>query len=333
MKKIDKDLNKGEIIIYKDKRSNVDLDVRFEGETVWLTQEKIASLFGVKRPAITKHLGNIFKEGELKENSVSSILEHTATDEKKYKTKFYNLDAIISVGYRVNSKSATSFRIWATGKLKDYLVNGYLINEKRLKHLNEKRLNEFKRVIEMTKTLVIENGEEKGVLDVIVNYADAWMFLQGYDEGHLPDIKKKKSKFVLEYSFACDYIVGLRDSLIQKRQATDLFGRERGNSFDAVLGAIKQSFDGHDLYPNIEDKASNLFYLIIKDHPFFDGNKRIASFLFLVFLSKNNYSKRKNGERKIDENTIVALALFVAQSDRRDKDIIIKLIMNFLREK
>lgn len=333
MKKINKDLNKGEIVIYRDRRSKVDLDVKFEGETAWLTQKQMADLFGKSVKTINEHIRNVFKEGELEEISVIRNSRITASDGKTYDANLYNLDVIISIGYRVKSQQGTNFRIWATEKLKDYLINGYLINEKRLKHLNEKRLNEFKRVIEMTKTLVIENGEEKGVLDVIVNYADAWMFLQGYDEGQLPDIKKKKSKFVLEYSFACDYIVGLRDSLIQKRQATDLFGRERGNSFDAVLGAIKQSFDGHDLYPNIEDKASNLFYLIIKDHPFFDGNKRIASFLFLVFLSKNNYSKRKNGERKIDENTIVALALFVAQSDRRDKDIIIKLIMNFLREK
>jgi prophage maintenance system killer protein len=333
MKNIDKDLNKGEVIIYKDKRSKIDLDVRFEGDTVWLTQKQMAELFGKSVKTINEHIKNVFKDGELKEDSVIRNFRITASDGKVYDTNFYNLDVIISIGYRVKSQQGINFRIWATGKLKDYLINGYLINERRLKCLDERRLNEFKRVIEMTKNLTIGEGEERGVLDVIVNYADAWMFLQGYDEGQLPDIKKKKAKFVLEYGVACDYIIQLKDGLIKKGQATDLFGRERGNSFDAVLGAVKQSFGGQDLYPNIEDKASHLFYLIIKDHPFFDGNKRIASFLFLVFLSCNNYSKRKNGERKIDENTIVALALFVAQSDRRDKGIIIKLIMNFLREK
>ena len=333
MKKIDKDFSKGEVIIYKDKRSKIDLDVRFEGETVWLTQKQMAKLFGKSIKTINEHIKNVFKEGELEEDSVIRKFRITASDGKTYDTNFYNLDIIISIGYRVKSQQGTNFRIWATRKLKDYLVNGYLINEKRLKQLNERRLNEFKRVIEMTRNLAIENGEEKGVLDIIVNYADAWIFLQGYDEGQLPDIKKKKAMFVLDYDFAQDYISRLKDDLMLKGQATDLFGRERGDSFDAVLGAIKQSFGGQDLYSNIEDKASNLFYLIIKDHPFFDGNKRIASFLFLVFLSNNNYSKRRNGERKIDENTIVALALFVAQSDRRDKDIIIKLIMNFLREK
>lgn len=333
MKKIDKDLNKGEIIIYKDKRSKIDLDVKLKDNTVWLTQKQMSELFGKSVKTINEHIKNVFKEGELKEISVIRNFRITASDGKIYDTNFYNLDVIISIGYRVKSQQGTNFRIWATRKLKDYLMDGYIINQKRLQSLSERRLNEFKRVIEMTKSLVIEDGEEKGVLDVIVNYADAWMFLQGYDDGQLPDIKKKKAKFVLEYGMACDYIIQLKDGLIRKEQATDLFGRERGNSLDAVLGAIKQSFGGQDLYPSIEDKASHLFYLIIKDHPFFDGNKRIASFLFLVFLSRNNYSKRKNGERKIDENTIVALALFVAQSDRRDKDIIIKLTMNFLREK
>ena len=333
MKKIDKDFSKGEVIIYKDKGSNIDLDVRFEGETVWLTQKQMAGLFGKSVKTINEHIKNVFKEGELEEDSVIRKFRITASDGKIYDTNFYNLDIIISIGYRVKSQQGTNFRIWATRKLKNYLINGYLINEKRLKSLNEKRLNEFKRVIEMTKGLIIEGGEERGILDVIVNYADSWMFLQGYDEGQLPDVRKKKAKFVLEHGLACDYIIQLKDRLIKKEQATDLFGRERGFSFDAVLGAIRQSFGGQDLYPSIEDKASHLFYLIIKDHPFFDGNKRIASFLFLVFLSQNNYAKRKNGERKIDENTIVALALFVAQSDRKDKDIIIKLIMNFLREK
>ena len=328
-----KEIKKGEIIIYQSKEGPK-LDVRLEEETVWLTQKQIAMLFDTQRPAITKHLNNIFKSGELDKNSVSSILEHTAADGKVYKTQFYNLDAIISVGYRVNSKRATQFRIWATKILKEHLVKGYTINEKRLLE-TQNRFNQLQEAIlflqEKAKHKLL-SGQEQEVLNLLADYSKTLKLLEQYDKEKLPLIKKAKGKIVLEYNDVKRIIQEIKKELILKKEASDLFGRESGEKFKATLGNIYQTFGKKELYPSLEEKAAHLLYFIIKDHPFVDGNKRIASFLFVYFLDKNNFLYRKTGEKKINDNALTALALLIAVSDPKEKDILIKIITNILND-
>lgn len=327
----EKEFKKGEVVIYKTK-DGPKLDVRFEGETVWLTQSQIALLFGTQRPAITKHLNNIFKSGELNKNSVSSILEHTASDGKIYKTQFYNLDAIISVGYRVNSKRATQFRIWATKTLKDYLVKGYIINEKRLISTQEK-FNELQEAISFLQEkskheLLAGQGQE--ILSLLANYSRTLTLLEQYDKEKLVLAKKGKSKFILDYEQARTIIEEVKKELITKKEASDLFGQESGDKFKGNLSAIYQTFDNKELYPSLEEKAAHLLYFVIKDHPFADGNKRIGSFLFIYFLDKNDYLYKDRGEKKINDNALTALALLIASSDPKEKDKLIKIITNLL---
>jgi death-on-curing family protein len=335
-KKKQNDFPKGEIVIYKTKDGKVKLEVNLRKETIWLTQRQIAELFGTQRPAITKHLNNIFKSNELDENSVSSILEHTAADGKKYKTAFYNLDTIISVGYRVNSQRATQFRIWATKVLKDHLLKGFTINEKRLKENREVNLKELESAITLLQSVIkskkLLKSETEGLLEVITNYANSWVLLQKYDEGKLA-VQKKTSRIEKEltYENAKESITTLKADLIRKKQATEIFGQERGHSFEAIIGNLNQSFGGKKLYPSLEEKAAHLLYFVIKDHPFVDGNKRSASLLFIQFLARNNFLLRKNGERRINDNTLVALALLIAQSAPKEKDVMIALVTNLLQ--
>jgi prophage maintenance system killer protein len=326
--------NRGEIIIYKAKDGKTKLEVNLQEDTVWLMQTQIADLFGTQRPAITKHLKNIFTAGELDEKSVCSILEHTASDGKIYKTSFYNLDAILSVGYRVNSKRATQFRIWATKTLKDHLIKGYTINEKRLKQ-RDARLQELERVIRLfqdaKQSKLLDQSEADGLLHVITEYANTWILLNKFDQDEIA-VKGKgaKEKNVLDYEKAKNDIAGLKKNLISGKHATDIFATERGQGLAAILGNINQSFGGKALYPTIEIKAAHLLYFIIKDHPFVDGNKRTGSFLFIAYLSQNQYLLRKNGEKKINDNALVALALLIAQSNPKDKDVMIALVTNLL---
>lgn len=320
--------NKGEIIIYKSKEGKATLEVKLQKETVWLTQAQIALLFDTERSVITKHLGNIFKSGELnKKSNVQKM--HIANSDKL--VKFYNLDAIIAVGYRVNSKRATQFRIWATKIIRDYLLKGFAINQKRLQ---ERGLQEFEQAIGLIKKTIeskqLTTKETDGLLKVITDYASSWLVLQKYDKGEI-DIKKTTIiKYDLSYENTKIAIDELKSNLIKKKQATEIFGLERQNSFQAIIGNLYQTFGGKKLYPSIEGKAAHLLYFVIKDHPFVDGNKRIASFLFIVFLARNKHLFKKNGERKFNNNGLVALALLVAESNPKQKDVIIKLIMNFL---
>ncbi len=324
-------LSKGKIVIYKSKEGPK-LDVRLEEDTVWLMQKQIAILFDTQRPAITKHLNNIFKSGELNKNSVSSILEHTAADGKVYKTQFYNLDAVISVGYRVNSKRATQFRIWATKTLKNHLVKGYTINEKRLLQAKN-QLKELQGAVsflqEKTKHKLLA-GQEQEILSLLANYSKTLSILGQYDKGKLPLIKKTKGKFVLVYEDAKQIVQKIKTDLIDKKEASSLFGQESEEKFKAILGNIYQTFDRKEVYSSLEEKAAHLLYFVIKDHPFVDGNKRTASFLFIYFLDRNNFLYRKTGEKKINDNALTALALLIAVSDPKDKNILIKIITNLL---
>lgn len=327
--------SKGEILIYKAKDGSQQLEVKLEQDTVWLTQKQIAELFGTLRPAITKHLSNIFKSEELTEESVSSILEHTARDGKKYKTQYYNLDAIISVGYRVNSKSATRFRVWATQTLKNHLVKGYTLREKRLEELsvNMDQLKQMVDLIERSGTSGTLNfTEAKGLLEIITNYTHSFILLNQFDSNNLPDEKLNENiTYEIEYKEAVKAIAELKKQLIKKKEASALFGNERDRGFESLLNSVIQTFGGEYLYKSIEEQAAHLLYFVIKNHPFTDGNKRIGAFLFVWFLEKNKHRFKKSGELKINDNALVALALLVAQSNPNDKELMIKLVVNLIR--
>ena len=327
-----------DIVIYEN--GDVELKTTVEKESVWLSQKQIADLFEVKRPAVTKHLSNIFKSGELDEKVVCSILEHTTqhgaiegkTQTKR--TKFYNLDAILSIGYRVSGKKATQFRIWATSVLKEYLIKGYALNQKKLQ---QQKLEELDKTIQLIKQGLQNNqlsiSEAKGFVEIIGNYAKSWALLQGYDEQSLQDvIESTDEKFILDYDEAKEAIAELKKTLIKKGEATELFGHEKAGEFKGNLLGIYQTFGGVDLLPSVQSKAANLLYYIIKGHPFNDGNKRIGAYLFVLFLHKNGILHKANGEPKINDNALASIALLVAQSDPSQKDIMIKLIMNMLYE-
>jgi len=320
---------KGEIIIYQTS-TGPKLEVRLEKETIWMTQAQISSLFGSERSVITKHLNNIFKERELHEKSNVQKM-HIPNSDKL--VKFYDLDAIISVGYRVNSRRATQFRVWATKILKDHLIQGYTVNEKRLLG-TQKKLSELQETIsflrEKSKHKLL-TGQEQEIFDLLANYAKTLTLLEQYDKDKLTLVKKGKGSFVLNFNAAFEIIGKLKEDLSVKKEAGNLFGQEYGDKFRAILGNIRQTFNSRELYPSIEEKAAHLLYFIIKDHPFTDGNKRIGSFLFIYFLDRNGYLYRNSGEKKINDNALVALALLVAVSDPKDKDTMVKIITNLLK--
>ena len=327
------EFKKGEIIIYKSK-TGPKLEVRLEEDTVWLTQKQMALLFDKGVSTINEHIKNIFRERELKENSVIRKFRITASDGKTYETNFYNLDVIISVGYRVKSLRGTQFRIWATKTLKDHLIKGYTINEKRLLETRNK-LKELQSTIsflqEKSKHQLL-SGQEGEILNLLSSYAKTLTLLEQYDKNKLKLNRKTKEKFVLKYEEAKKIIDEIKKNLIAKKEASDLFGREIEEKFRAVLGNIYQIFNKKELYPSLEEKAAHLLYFTIKDHPFVDGNKRIGSFLFVYFLDRNNYLYRQSGERKINDNALVALSLLIAISEPKDKDILIKIITNLLEK-
>ncbi len=333
MQKAPGDQNKGSIIIYRGKDDSIKLEVKINRDTVWLTQKQIALLFGIKRPAITKHLHNIFASKELREKSVCSILEHTAPDGKRYRTKFYNLDIIISVGYRVNSSRATQFRIWATKVLKDYLIKGYALNNKRLAN-QASRLREIRTAVNFIRSKVVNPeliGQSRQLLDIVADYTNSLTLLYQYDKKAVPLRRAGKPRYILSYDNCIGHIAQLRATLARAGESSHLFGSEISHKFESIIGGIYQTFDRKDLYGSIEEKAANLLYLIIKDHPFCDGNKRIGSVLFIYYLEKNGYLFRPNGERKISDNAIVALALLIAKSDPGEKDVMIGIITNLIK--
>ena len=334
MSKTDKLFDKGEIIIYQTSEKEIELKVRLEEETVWLDARQIALLFGVNRPAIVKHIRNIYNTSELERKSTCSILEQVAADGKIRKMNLYSMDMIISVGYRVNSKRATQFRIWATNVLKQYLVKGYALNQKRLLETQEKfkELQETISFLHEKSKHELLSGQGKEILNLLANYSKTLTLLEQYDKEKLALIKKKKGKFALDYKKARFVVDEAKKELIIRKEASDLFGLENSDRFKGILGSIYQTFDGNELYPSLEEKAAHLLYLIIKDHPFVDGNKRIASLSFIYFLERNKYLYRPNGERKINDNALVALALLIAESDPKDKDILIKIVTNLLND-
>ena len=332
-KSIENNTKEGEIVIYKSP-SGPEIQVKLKKDTVWLDAHLIAKIFDVNRPAIVKHINNIYKTGELGKKSTCSILEQVAADGKIRKMNLYNLDMIISVGYRINSKRATQFRIWATKTLKDHLIKGYTINEKRLLEAREK-FKELQTAItflqEKSKKELL-SGQAGEILNLLSSYAKTLTLLEEYDKGKLKTAKGKKAKFVLKYEECQRIVKEIKKELIAKKEAGDIFGRETRDAFEGIIKGLYQTFNRKELYPTVEDKASHLLYFTIKDHPFTDGNKRIASFLLVYFLDKNNYLYRENGEKKINDNALTAIALLIAESDPKEKDIMIKIIRNLITE-
>ncbi len=324
---------KSEIIIYQI-GGVPKVEVTFCDETIWLTQEQLAKLFGVERSVITKHIRNVFKTGELTEKSNVQKMHIPLSDKP---VKFYGLDIVISVGYRVNSNRATQFRIWATKVLREHIVRGYTINEKRLKDNQNVKLFELEKAIALLKSTMsnhlLSQPEADGLLRVITEYANSWILLHKFDQGNLAvkSVGKGQSVF-FSHEDALAYISGLKNDLIKKKEAGDIFGVERGEGLMSAINSIQQSFGGKSLYPSLSEKAAHLLYFVIKDHPFVDGNKRIASLLFIMFLRANNFLNNKKGEKKINDNALVALALLVAESKPSDKDIMIALITNLLAD-
>ena len=319
-----------QIAIFTNKDGNVRVDVKLETEMVWLTQSQIAELFEKERSVVTKHIRNILKEGELDE-SVCAKFAHTSSDGKVYKTSYYNLDMIISVGYRVNSKRGIEFRRWANEVLKDYLIKGYSINSQKI---TSEKVSELQQTIELlsntliNQKLVDSEGEE--ILSVIKNYAKTWDILIKYDEDRLgiPNNKQSNAESIkkLSYDSAISAIKSIKQELRTKGESVELFGNEKDDSLKGILANIYQTFDGNDLYPSLEEKASHLIYFLIKNHPFSDGNKRIGSFLFLLFLQNN----KKFLLNIPSPEALTAIALLIAESDPKQKDLIIKLVMNLI---
>jgi prophage maintenance system killer protein len=315
---------KGQVVLYKNR-----LEVRLEENTVWLTQKQMAELFDTERTVITKHLRNIFNSGELEEKSNVQKM-HIANSDKP--VAFYNLDMIISVGYRVNSKRGTQFRIWATNVLRQHLVSGYTINEKRLKAQQGKilELQETVRLLGNMAHLAGVSDEAKGIVQIIAEYSRALSILDDFDHQRLATPKgTKRTKYKLTYDEARNII----DQMKFKFKDSALVGQEKDKSFQGSIGAIYQTFDGKDVYPALEEKAAHLLYFVTKNHSFVDGNKRIAAALFVCFLQKTGILLNKEGHKRIDDNALVALTLMIAASKPAEKDIMIKVILNLLNEK
>lgn len=327
--------SKGEVILYKTPDGSMALDVKLEEETVWLTQAQIAKLFNQTKQTVSLHIGNIFKEGELERNStVRKYLTVQIENNRSVSRSldYYNLDVIISVGYRVKSKRGTQFRIWVNKVLKDYLVKGYAINERKLKEQTE-RIRELETVLDkfssVTTTYDLEQDIFSGILRVVSDYTRALDLLDEYDYRELK-IKgiTKEEKFRISYTKTRKVI----EELGRKFGASSLFGKETDNSFKGSIRAIYQTFGGRDLYPSIEEKAANLLYFIIKNHSFVDGNKRIAAAIFLWFLDNNKILYKSTGEKRIADNALVAICLMIAESNPKEKETMTKVVVNLINK-
>lgn len=325
------------IIMYVTEDNQISLDVKLENETVWLSQSQMAVLFGRDRTVISRHINNIFKEGELDKSLVCANFAHTEKHGRRegytqiVSTEYYSLDVIISVGYRVKSKRGTQFRIWANKILKEYLIKGFVINDK----LKLERYNELKNVVRLISSTVkaqekLTSDESDGLFSVISDYVYALDTLDRYDFQQLSigDTIKEEC-FHATYENAMEAINRLKP----KFGGSALFANEKDDSFKSSIGQIYQTFGGVELYPSVEEKAAMLLYLVVKNHSFSDGNKRIAAMLFLWFMEKNRILYRSDGEKRIADNTLVALTLMIAESRTEEKDIMVKVVVNLINQK
>lgn len=325
-----------ELIIYKNDKNQTEIEVQFEDNTFWLSLNQIATLFERDKSVISRHIRNVLKEGEITKTDIFSTVAKNATvqiegkREIKRNVVYYSLDVILSVGYRVSSVKGTQFRVWASKRLNEYLVKGHIINQKRL--------NELSQIVsiiqESSQACALQINETKGLLNILSNYTQSYILLNQFDSNRLnKDRLNENITYEIKYKEAKEVIAELKCELIKLEEATNLFGNEKDDSFKGILGNVVQSFDGQYLYPSVEEQAANLLYFVIKNHPFSDGNKRIGALLFVWFIEKNKHRFQTNGELKINENGLVALALLVAQSNPSDKDLMVNLIINLIKNK
>ncbi len=328
-------MQNSEIKIYQTAEGKTSIEVKLEKETVWLNQYQLEELFETSRTTINKHILNIYKSDELTEISTCAKIAQVQKEGKRTVTrniKYYNLDVIISVGYRVNSKRGTQFRIWANQLIKDYLIKGYSLNQEKLKEQSEK-LNELQQTIKILGNALeykeLSNDESRGLIKIISDYSYALEVLDQYDYQSLK-IENTSGKEI----YRLDYEEAIKKIRLAKQTHgnSDLFGHEKDDSFRSSVATIYQTFGGLDLYPSIEEKAANLLYFIIKNHSFSDGNKRIAAFLFLYFLEKNKLLFKQTGQKRIADNALVALTLMIAISKAQEKETMIKVIVNLINK-
>ena len=321
---------KNKIVIYQAKSGAIELRGDLQHETVWATQAQIASVFCIERSVVTKHIGNILKIKEVDEKSNVQKM-HIANSDKP--VLFYSLDLILAVGYRANSMEAIIFRKWSNRILKDYIIKGYVINQKQLIEVKSK-FQELQNTISFLKEKSEKEmlvGQEKDILDLLSSYSKTLKILNEYDKGELKELKGKKGKFILSYEDCKRIVKEVKRELIEKGEASELFGNERDGSFSGIIKGLYQTFGGKELYTTLEIKAAHILYLIIKDHSFIDGNKRVGSFLFVYFLDKNNALYRESGEKKINDNALIALALLIAESNPQEKNQMVALVTQLLK--
>ena len=327
-------MDENKIVIYQTEDGQTQIDVRLENETVWLTQAQMVELFQTTKQNVSLHVGNVYKEGELEqEATVKEYLTVQNEGNRKVtrKVKYYNLDVIISVGYRVKSKRGTAFRIWARKIIKDYLVKGYAVNER----IRKEQIGELRQLVQVVGRTISNQElpnttESQDLLDVVVDYTYALDTLDNYDYERLTiDKTTKQEPFHATYENAMEAIQSLRE----KFGGSTLFGNEKDDSFKSSIGQIYQTFGGEELYPSVEEKAAMLLYLVTKNHSFSDGNKRIAATLFLWFLNNNGILYRKDGSKRLADNTLVALTLMIAESKTEEKDVMVKVVVNLINQR
>lgn len=321
---------KTDIAIYQ--ADNGSVEVRLAKDSVWLRQEQITELFGRERSVITKHIKNVFAEGELEASSVCAKFAHTAADGKSYQVEHYNLDVIISVGYRVKSVQGTRFRQWATTVLRQHLTQGYSLNKQRLEANAQELETALLLVRKIAQNPELPQEAGRGLLDVVTRYARTFLLLQRYDEGLLTAPPQQSGGTLPTPEQARAALTQLKSDLMSRSEATDLFARERSDGLDALLGNLDQTVFGEPAYPTVEAKAAHLLYFVIKNHPFADGNKRSGAFLFVDFLARNGRLMDVSDQPVINDIGLAALALLVAESDPTQKDTLIRLIMNMLAQ-
>ena len=323
-----------QVEVFQNEDGSLQLAVQVQQESIWLSQSQLAELFKTSTDNISLHLKNIYQSGELDENATTedySVVRQEGKRQVKRKLKHYNLDAIISVGYRVNSTQATRFRQWATKTLKQHLLKGYTLNQERL----AQNATELDKALQLVKRIAVlpQNSEfGAGLVDIIASYTQTFLWLQQYDEGLLNSPKGELGGALTPLNDAKVAISQLKQNLINKGEATKLFAQERNNGLGAIWGALDQSVFGEPAYPSIESKAAHLLYFVVKNHPFSDGNKRTAAFLFVDFLNRNQRLLNEYYQPVINDTGLAAITLLVAESNPKEKDTIIRLIENLLSQ-
>ena len=319
-----------QIAFYPSANDQSQIEVRLEQETVWLNRQQLAELFGRDVKTIGKHINNVFKEGELTRDAVVANFATTASDGKTYQVEHYSLDVIISVGYRVKSLQGTQFRIWATQLLKEHLSHGFTLDKQRFEQ-NARELEQALALIKRTaqsSELALDSG--RGLVEVVSRYTQTFLWLQRYDEGLLEEPATQAGGNLGPLAYVERALAGLKRDLIARGEATPLFANPRSEGLAGIWGNLEQTIFGEPAYPTIESKAAHLLYFVVKNHPFSDGNKRSGAFLFVDFLNRNQRLFNHLGEPVINDTGLAALTLLVAESDPKQKDVLIRLIMNML---